>query len=85
MRVSRFANVGRRDVTIARQPVEQRFLVVQLRRAVEFGAIARRETDGVAQLARELGGARQVERHPLAQLDRRDVMGQADEGEGHVK
>ena len=52
---------------------------------VQLGAVARRETDGVAELARKRGGAWQVERHPLAQLDGCDVMRQADERERHVK
>ena len=51
---------------------------------VELGAIARREHDRLrAQLAGERGRGARVERDTLAQLDRRIVVRDADEGEVH--
>ena len=48
---------------------------------VELGAVAGRKADGVAERPRERRRGAEVERHPLAQLDRRDVVREADEGQ----
>ena len=59
-------------------------LVVAVRE-VQLGPVAGRETHGVACLAGQRGRGGDVERHALAQRDRRDVVRQADEREPHAK
>ena len=51
-------------------------------REVDLGAVAGREADGVAEPAGEGRGPLERQRDALAQLDRRDVMRDADEREG---
>jgi len=46
---------------------------------IELGPEARREADGVAELARKLGRARGRDDKPLPQLDRRDAVRKTDQ------
>ncbi len=62
----------------------ERLVLVDVR-DVELGAVARREAHRIAERPREHGRVVERERHPLAQLDRRDVMREADERERHAK
>ena len=52
---------------------------------VELGAVAGREADRIAERAGERRRGCEIERDPFAQLDRRDVVRQADQRERHVK
>ena len=65
---------------LARELLQRRErAVVALAREVELGAVAGREADRVAEAARQLGRAVERQRDALAQLDRRDVVRDADE------
>ena len=74
--------VGDRPERLARDLLERRErAVVALAGEVELGAVAGREADGVAERARELDGAVERQRDALAELDRGDVVRDADERE----
>ena len=85
---SRYAE--RRDLVAAERAQRlERALLGVVADGVELGAVARRETDALAAVRRELARERRrlarVERDALAHLDRRVTMRDADEREPHAK
>ena len=75
--------VGDRAQRLARELLERRERAgAVVAGEVDLGAVAGREADGVAEPVGEGRGPLERQRDPLAQLDRRDVMRDADEREG---
>src|SRR5207247_4390206 len=71
---------------LPRDPLESRERVfIRVVGDVDLGAVARREANCIAELACELCRGLGRERDPLAQLDRRGVMRDADERDAHAK
>jgi hypothetical protein len=65
---------------LARKPLERgQRVVLAPASEVDLGAEAGREADRVVEVGRQRGRAVEVERDPLAQLDRSDAVGEADD------
>ena len=74
--------VGDRAQRLAGELLERRERArAVVAREIDLGAVAGREADGVAERPCERGGALERQRDALPQLDRRDVVGDADERE----